>query len=325
MMIPAPGHRRRSSLLNQWRRNMQTLAVLVIVLVAGALPAAAQTRVDKNVIYGTYSGLALLLDVHRPARPNGYGLVLVPGSGWQTGQGYGDRLVKDGDPASFVSIPPLLHTGYTLFVVSHRSAPRFRYPAAIEDVQRAVRFVRSRASEYGIRAASLGAVGYSSGAHLATMMGLLDGAGDIADPDPVNRLSARVQCVVASATPTDLEQLTLAGGAATVSFIGMPPATARRADPVAANLYRAASPVTYVARSSAPLLLIHGDADIVVAIQQSELLAAAMQRAGAEVKFIRLPGGSHVFAQELSRHTDWPDVLGETVGWLDQHLKRLPE
>ena len=140
-----------------------------------------------------YSGLALLMDVHHPEKPNGYGLVLIPGSGWHTSQAYDARPLKDGPSAIFVSVPPLLNAGYTLFLINHRSAPRFRYPAAVEDVQRAVRFVRFHAKEYGISAERVGAVGYSSGAHLAALLGLLDGAGNPADLDPVNRVSARVQ------------------------------------------------------------------------------------------------------------------------------------
>jgi acetyl esterase/lipase len=98
---------------------------------------------------------------------------------------------------------PRLSGGHHV-VINHRSAPRFRYPAAVEDAQRAVRFVRFHAKEYGINAERLGAVGSSSGAPLAALLGVLDGTGTAADPDPVNRVSARVQSVVASATPTDL-------------------------------------------------------------------------------------------------------------------------
>ena len=68
--------------------------VLVIGL-AGATAADAQTRVEKNVIYGMYSGLALLMDVHYPAQPNGYGIVFVSGSGWQAPLNYGAVGLKE--------------------------------------------------------------------------------------------------------------------------------------------------------------------------------------------------------------------------------------
>ena len=285
--------------------------------------ATAEPRVEKNVVYAMYSGLALLMDVHHPDRPNGHGLVLIPGSGWQATQVYGAGPIKDGGSSLFVYIPSLLNAGYTLFVVNHRAAPRFRYPAAVEDVQRAGRFVRSRAREYGISVDRLGAVGYSSGGHLASLLGVLDGIGAADDPDPVNRLSARVACVVAAAAPSDLAHFEGGDVPGPVAFIGMSPPNPQGTtqDPVAVATYRAASPVTHLSRSSAPLLLMHGDADEAVPFRQSELMFSTGQKVGAEVKLIRVPGGGHGFAREIAKHPEWPDVLGETVRWLDQHLK----
>jgi dipeptidyl aminopeptidase/acylaminoacyl peptidase len=67
---------------------------------------------------------------------------------------------------------------------------------------------------------------------------------------------------------------------------------------------------------------MHGDADTTVPFHQSELMAAAMQKAKGEVMLIRVPGGGHRFPMELSAHQEWPDVLGKMIVWLDEHLKR---
>ena len=77
---------------------------------------------------------------------------------------------------------------------------------AAGDARRAVRWVRAHAAEYGIDPHRIGAVGYSSGAHLAALLGVLDATEDADDPDPVNRVSARVQCVVAAATPAGQDE-----------------------------------------------------------------------------------------------------------------------
>jgi acetyl esterase/lipase len=302
------------------RRAFFAATIVSIALFANSVQA--EPRVEKNVVYGMYSGLALLMDVHHPDKPNGYGLLLIPGSGWHAPQGYDAIALKDGEAeccsSLFVFIPSLLRSGYTLFIINHRAAPRFRFPAAVEDAQRAVRFVRSHAKDYGISAERIGAVGYSSGAHLVTMLGVLDGSGNSTDPDPVNRLSARVQCVVANAPRSDLRN----ASGATVSFVGQPPPnTLGGQDPIASEAYGVASPITHVTSASAPLLLIHGDADSTVPFQQSEAMLAAMQRAGAPVKLIRVPGGAHDFARVVSQHPEWPDVFGESVRWLDDHLK----
>ena len=294
-----------------------SIALLFLLVPRAAL---GEARVEKNVVYGMYSGLALLMDVHRPERPNGYGLLLFPGSGFHTSQAYDGASIKDGGSALFVSVPTLLNSGYTLFIANHRSAPRFRYPAAVEDAQRAVRFVRFHAADYGISAERIGAVGYSSGAYLSAFVGLLDGTGDVADPDEVNRVSAHVQCVVASAAPADLAVFQAPNA---TSFIGAPSPSLPGAprDPIAAKAYYEASPVNHLSAQSAPLLLIHGDADTTVPFEQSESMVAAAKKAGSTVKLVRVPGGGHRFAMELAKHPAWPDVMGETVSWLEKHLK----
>src|SRR5580700_5855494 len=151
-------------------------------------------RIDRNIVFGMYSGLALLMDIHHPAQPNGYAAVVVPGSGWTSKQTYDAApLTALGSSVRFF-LPKLLDAGYTLFVVNHRNGPRFHYPAAVDDVQRAVRFIRFHAGVYGIDPHRIGAVGYSSGAHLAALLGVLDGKPDGKedpdDPDPVNRVNA---------------------------------------------------------------------------------------------------------------------------------------
>jgi dipeptidyl aminopeptidase/acylaminoacyl peptidase len=91
-------------------------------------------------------------------------------------------------------------------------------------------------------------------------------------------------------------------------------------DPIAVRAYGEASPVTHVSSSSAPILLLHGDNDVIVPFAMAETMEAAMKSAGAEVKLIRLPGGSHDFAGEAAARPDWPDVFADSVEWLERHL-----
>jgi acetyl esterase/lipase len=270
----------------------------------------------RNVVFGMYSGLALLMDVHHPAQANGYGLIVVPGSGWTAKQTYDAAPLTALSSSVRFFLPTLIGAGYTLFVVNHRNGPRFHYPAAVEDVQRAVRFIRYHAGTYGIDPRRIGAVGYSSGAYLAALLGVLNGEGDADDPDPVNRVNARAQCVVAAATPADLTKYRSPEWAV---FMGQAVGGVSP-DPIAVRAYRQASPVTHVSSSSAPILLLHGDNDVIVPFAMAEAMEVAMKRAGAEVKLIRLPGGSHDFAGEAAARPDWPDVFGESVEWLERRL-----
>src|SRR5262249_54998333 len=211
-----------------------------------SVTAGAQARVEKNVIYGMYSGTALLLDVHYPARPNGFGIVFIPGSGWNAPLGYSATPLKD-SPQVEMYVPPLTEAGYTVFAITHRATPTFRYPAAVEDVQRALRFVRHHASKYGINPARIGGSGGSSGGHLISLLGTMDGAGDPNDPDPVNRESAKLQCIVARAAPFDLSQMRPSNGVDAVAlFLGV---AANQPMQKTSTEYRtiwAASPINYV-------------------------------------------------------------------------------
>ena len=173
------------------------------LLVAVSMTLAGAPRVESNVIYGMYSGLALLMEVYHPEKPNGYGVVFISGSGWHALQEYSAEPLSKG-PQGKLYAPKLAEAGYVVFSIAHRAAPRFRYPTAVEDAQRAVRFVRHNAARFGIRAERIGVVGGSSGGHLALMLGLMDGKELADDGDAVNRESAKVQCVVARAAPADL-------------------------------------------------------------------------------------------------------------------------
>ena len=137
-----------------------------------------------------YSGLGLLMDVYRPAQPNGIAIVAIQGSGWYSPMRYDAAQLKASREVTSHA-ERFAAAGYTVFAINHRQAPRFRYPAPIEDAQRAVRFVRFHASDYGITSDRIGAWGSSSGGHLVELLGTMDGKGDPSDSDPVNRLERK--------------------------------------------------------------------------------------------------------------------------------------
>jgi hypothetical protein len=173
-MIPSP-------------RSLALLALLAGLASPGR--AAAQprpliqgARVEPNVIYGMYSGLALVLDVHTPPSPNGYGVIFISGSGWQAPIGYDATPLKQNQIPIWG--PALLKAGYTVFALNQRAVPRFHYPGAVDDVQRAIRFVRHHAKDYGIDPARIGGMGGSSGGHLIALTALLAAPGVAAGDRP---------------------------------------------------------------------------------------------------------------------------------------------
>ncbi len=303
----------------------RTLLVMTAVLLFGVNTASPEERVEKNVVYGMYSGLALLMDVYYPEKPNGYGVIVIFGSGWQAELGYGAKALKDNQPSLDGLVQPVVAAGYTAFVLSHRSSPAFRYPTAVKDVQRAVRYVRHRAKDFGVDPDRIGAVGHSSGGHLAAMLGVLDGVGNSEDPDPVNREKAQVQAVAAVAAPTDLAAF---GDSFAAPFVDIFVGAVHRdmgaggaphtKGSVEWKLFHDASPISWVSIGDAPMLLIHGDHDSVSPVGQSEAMFKALQAAGIETEFKRIPEREHVWTE------DWDGFPDAIVEWLNRHLKTPP-
>jgi acetyl esterase/lipase len=302
--------------LKDWVRALLLAVVLPAVLFAADKPSAP---VERNVIYGMVSGAALLLDVHRPAKPNGLGVIFIAGSGWQADPAYGAQPIKETQVNLWA--PPLVASGYTVFAINHRGAPGFHYPAALEDVQRAIRFVRANANQYGIDPAKLGGLGGSSGGNLIALAALRAAPGISGDADAVNREPATLQAIVLRAAVTDLRKLPTPEGAHyVVSYMETPPGEA----PAAKALYEAASPVTQVRPGAPPTLLIHGDADALIPYQQSIDMEAALRKAGTPAKLVNVPGGVHGadFGAGGKSHPEWPNYYGETVAWFDRYLRQ---
>jgi acetyl esterase/lipase len=281
-----------------------TLLTLFTVLGVTASPLTAQddrAPIERNVVYGMVSGAALLMDVYHPPEPNGVGIVWINGSGFGAPRPYEMWQLKRRAPQQYV-----LDAGYTVFVINHRGAPMFRYPAGVKDAQRAVRFVRYNAERWGIDPDRIGGMGHSSGANLVVMLATMDGEGRHENPDPVERESSRIQAAVSSAGPMDFTivdpEKSHSAMAMRVSYIGSP----ARLDEAA---YRDASPVTYVTPDDAPILLIHGQNDRTVRPIQSDKMYEILQEQGVESLLVRVPGAGHG-ANDPS----------ESARWLNRHL-----
>jgi acetyl esterase/lipase len=260
-----------------------------------------QINVERGVVYGAIADESLLLDVYRslPHANRRPAVMLIHGGGMWTGS----RLHME-HPAR-----QLAQAGYVAFSVDYRlvdaTTSRNRWPAQLHDVQRAVRWVRAHAEEYGVDPRWIGAYGWSAGGQLAALLGTRDTHGATA---PMESHSSRVMCVVDLAGDVDLAAYT------------QPPALHE----VAALLggtsqqvpehYRDASPLTWIDRRTAPFLVIHGGQDDVVPIEQSRRLVAALQAAGVEVEYVELANAGH---DDLA----WERVGPATLAFFARHLR----
>ena len=262
--------------------------------------------IQSNIIYGMYSGLALLMDVHTSETSNQRGIIFISGSGWRRPTTYNAPPLKEGGQYDIWG-QAMVERGYTVFSINHRAVPRFPYPGPFEDAQRAMRFVRYHGADYGIDPKQIGALGGSSGGHLVSSLGTFPSVGDLNNEDPVERESAKAQCVVARAAPLDLRDQ-----------VGHNLFDDGQGTEVSAETKAAASPALHVTAQTAPHLLLHGDADPQVPYEQSPMMQEAIEKAGVDVELIRVPGGGH--GPGFGGAGDMPSYIDATGKWFDRYL-----
>jgi acetyl esterase/lipase len=307
---------------------MRGLLRLLILSGLAAFWAASPVRADDtpafthtpDVIYGRKAGLALTMDVFAPKEhANGLGLLFVISGGWMSH----NRSIQSASYEEF------LRRGYTVFAVVHGSMPKFTIPETADDVQRAVRFVRYHAKDYHIDPDRLGISGASSGGQLSLLQGMAGDKGDPQARDPIDRVSSRVQAVACFFPPTDLLNWGEPGRLLDVGHL-KPPFTAAvdfkeydhakgvfvsiADEERVRDILRRVSPLTHVRAGAPPTLLIHGDRDLLVPLQQSEIMVAKLKEAGVPAELIVKKGGGH----------GWPGLLHDATwvaDWFDRYLK----
>lgn len=262
----------------------------------------------SRVVYTQRQGHDLTFDTFRPERANGLGVVVMVSGGWKSG------------PDNFRPwmAAALLRRGYTIFAVSHLSQPQATVMEIVEDVHRGVRFIRHHAREYGVDPNRLGVVGGSAGGHLSLMLATRGGPGEPNAPDPVDRESSAVQAAAIFFPVTDLLNL---GRSTENPGDGGPPKSFVKAfgpqatDPAAwKQIGREMSPIYHVSPGLPPILILHGGADTLTPLEQSEWFVARVREAGGTIELVVRPGKQH----------GWPTMVWEIrrfADWFDRHLR----
>jgi acetyl esterase/lipase len=294
-------------------RAMKSLISAFLLLVALSC-AWAQTNVDfkrtEDVIYGRKFGTALTLDVFQPRPANGVGIILMVSGGWFSSH---ESINAD-------YFRPLLNRGYTVFAVVHGSQPKFVITEIVPDINRAVRFIRHNAAQYGVDPNRLGITGGSAGGHLSLTMGTQGGPGDANAKDPVDRESSAVQCVACFFPPTDFLNYSRPGeDAVGVGILkSFKVAFSPRADTAEERqkLGREISPIYFVHSNMPPMLIIHGDADTLVPIYQAQMFVKRCEEVGSTAKLVVREGKNH----------GWPDMgkdMERFADWFDEYLRGI--
>lgn len=290
-------------------RGSAVFARLVVDELRHSVPALAphlltEPRTVKlsDLSYGEAGGEKLLLDVSVPAGEGPFPVaILVHGGGWSGG----DKAASEGGAGIAPWFSALTEGKYVWFSINYRLAPKHRWPACLDDVLTAIRWVKANAAAFNGDPERIALFGHSAGGHLACLAATV--------PDD----SVRVQAVVGFAPVTNHEQeLPVRGGLSPSlqNLLNRP----KEVTPESLGLLRAISPLNQVRPGLPPFLLIHGDADKTVPIQQSYDFQEKLRANGVECDLLVLSGAGH-------RLSDWaavaPGHVTDYLAWLDRHLR----
>jgi acetyl esterase/lipase len=318
-------------------------ATLVPSQATSTRQTAGEASLHRDLAYASYqldgAEHKLLLDLYLPAQSASQSiplLIFVHGGGWFEGS-------KDTCPGATFA-----QNGYAMACVNYRLADFDRgcpqelvFPAQIHDVKAAVRWLRQHADQYGLDPSRFGAMGDSSGGHLAALLGTSGGETDLQGTGN-SGISDAVQAVCVWYGPVDVTRApptivfkddpcqtplgrledtyggeetpyfywTLAWGA----FLG-----GSLDDAAVIERARQATPLTYVDAADPPFLVIHGENDGMIPVEQSELLVAALNSAGVKVTLVRPAGVGHGYG--AAGMEVMPALLTPTLQFFDTHLR----
>jgi len=312
-----------------WRAAFAVALILAVFLIQGcAFPSstakttASETNsyelvpvnpaklgtVERDITYGTADGVDLKMDIYYPEHAAGAvpAVLYVHGGAWIGG----DK--REG--AGTAEIPELRSRGYLVAAVNYRLAPDYKFPAQIEDVKCAVRYLRANAAAYGIDPARIGAWGGSAGGHLVSLLGTTDASAKFDGDGGWTDESSRVQAVVDMFGPTDLKALSEGDP----RFLYMLFGTINRN----AGIVKKANPITWISRDDPPFLILHGEYDEMVPVSQSEILYDALLAKGIPATLVIVENAGHGFAPVGGPITPGRSEISDMVAeFFDQYLK----
>jgi acetyl esterase/lipase len=266
-------------------------------------------RFEQDLVYARIGQRELKLDLYWQARTAAPApaIVWIHGGAWRAG----DKSQPD-------AALSLLSAGYGVASVGYRLSQEALFPAQIEDCRAAVRWLRANAERYNLDPHRFGAWGASAGGHLAALLGTTHHVREWDRLGDNQEWSSAVQAVCDWFGPTDFLRMNDVPG---VMDHDAPdsPESQLVGGPIQENRDRVAraNPITYIAPGAPPFLIVHGDRDDLVPLNQSELLHAALQQAGVTSTLIVVKGAGHGFSGAGQRLAG---ILHQVQVFFDRHL-----
>jgi acetyl esterase/lipase len=266
------------------RKNAWHSLVLPLAAAALASAAAAEPKKTADIEYARSASQALKLDLYQPESAKAAPLlVYVHGGAWENGS-------KNQMP-----LAALVEHGYAIASIDFNPASVAPFPGQVHEIKAAVRFLRAKAAKYGYDASRIGILGASSGGHLAALVGVTSGQRDLEgtlgdDRDTSSSVQAIVSYFGASNLTTILKQSTPFGLSVREPSLKRLLGAAPAENEAVAKL---ASPVFHLDATDPPLLLLHGDQDPQMPINQSHELEGAYDAQGLEATLLVVHGAAH--------------------------------
>lgn len=287
-------------------RAVQMLAIGVAVAVQAMNASGDEVRTILDVPYG--ADPLQQVDIYLPAKAEGAlpAVVWIHGGGWREGDKR-EGVNRIGEFAPF-----LVEHRYVAVACNYRLVPKDLHPAQVDDVQRMIRWLRFHAAEYHIDPERIGVVGISAGGHLAAMLAAK--TEHAKQGDELDDVSSRVQAAVSLAgvhdftkspelmTP-ELEDGLLKAAAGDVGKVD--------------RLRKELSPIRFVTKEAAPLILVIGTKDVWVPERQAYGMADALKAKGVDTEVVRIEGAGHgIFPREVTAARD------ASLRWLERQLRK---
>ncbi len=302
------------------------ISLLLLITAFNLEGAVAQQKVTRtsDVVYDHRDGMAFVFDVIRPEKQNGAAILNILSGGW---------VSKSASTMSTSSYKAYTDKGYTIFIISHGSQPRYNLVEIFSQIQRAIKFITYNASSYGINPKKLGVIGHSAGGHLSVSAAAF-GKDAVSEEeyrkehniaktdkvDPVDLSSSKVEAAAAFYPPTNFVQFlsadsnwfdfpTVRNVSTNGSFIATPDSSREFQN----KILKSISPYYFITDSTPPILVIHGTSDPLIPFSQSVSLIAKLKEHHVPCMLIPKEGKGH----------GWPgDKQDERacVAWFDKYL-----
>jgi acetyl esterase/lipase len=286
----------------------RTTVLCVAMLASLLLPATGMgdgVTITKDLTYGEADGVALKLDAYVPVGKGPFPAVLLfHGGAWTAGSRTGLGLLAQ----------QLAMDGLAAFPVDYRLAPQFPYPAAIDDAQAAVRWIRDHASQFQVDPTRIGAAGGSAGGHIAAMLGAL---GD----GPLDR-GSRIKVVVSWSGPMDLDRLLNGPDPMPSNFVKV--FLGCRGGPACDDVAKVASPTSYVDPTDAAMFLANSASEE-VPLDQAIEMEQLLKEQGIPHELVDIPGSLHsklYFDTKVTVNGSTQTVLETSIAYFKKWLNK---